>query len=446
MMLRKTLTLRLIGTSIVWVVASLLAAGILLVLLFRDHIERRFDAMLVGYLEELVAASELADTGALTLAWTPVDPRFNRPHSGWYWQILQGENAAAQSNSVWHSRLDITAPRPGSGPQIQQFTDPGNQLARALVEDITLPEAETHFTFVVAAPVADIERDVKEFTSNLTITLSALGIGLLCAVLFQVGFGLQPLRAMQRALADIRSGRSDRLPETFPDEVQPLVTELNALLDHNAALLDRARVQSSNLAHGLKNSLTVITNEAREVKGKQGRILRDRAASMANGIDRYLSRARAGGPGTALGARTAVRDVVEDLRFSMDLLFKDRALDIRVSGLDGLSFKGDRQDLEEMLGNLMDNACKWARTEVLVRGEQAGGRVVIAIEDDGPGISEEQQAKVLQRGRRLDETVPGNGLGLDIVRDVAELYRGTIKLGRSRLGGLSVRLDLPASG
>ncbi len=445
-MIRNTLTLRLVVASTVWVVGSLLAAGILLSLLFRDHIERRFDATLVSFLEELVAASEITNTGDVTLAWTPADPRFNRPYSGWYWQILQGDVVAAQSESVWQSRLDIAVPDAGSGPRIQQFTDPGNQLSRALVQDITLPEVETHFTFVVAAPVADIESDVKEFTSNLAVTLAALGIGLLCAVLFQVGFGLRPLRAMRRGLTDIRSGKLDRLPESFPDEVQPVVTELNALLDHNAALLERARTQASNVAHGLKTSLTVITNEARAIEGKRGEILRNRAESMANGIDRYLSHARAVGPGTMVGARTPVKDVVDDLRFSMDLLFKDRALRVHASGLDGLSFNGDKHDLEEMLGNLMDNACKWARGEVLVRGERSADRVLISIEDDGPGISPEQQAKVLERGRRLDESVPGTGLGLDIVRDIAELYRGKIELGRSSLGGLSAQLDLPASG
>jgi signal transduction histidine kinase len=262
-------------------------------------------------------------------------------------------------------------------------------------------------------------------------------------VLLQIRFGLRPLRAMRSALAEIRAGRSGRLPETFPAEVQPVVSELNDLLDHDAAKLERARTQAGNLAHALKNPLTVIRNEAREVEGERGAILRDQVAVVSNHVERYLVRARAAGG--VLGVRTEVEGTIEDLRFSMNLLHRDRDLDIRVSGAGGLFFRGDAHDLEEMLGNLIDNACKWARTRVTVSARRVDSHLVIAVEDDGPGVPEERHAEVLHRGRRLDETVAGSGLGLDIVQDIAELYHGSLTLGDSRIGGLRAQLDLPAA-
>jgi signal transduction histidine kinase len=442
-MLHSSLTFRLVATSTAWVAGSLVAAGLLLIFLFRDHIERRFDHQLLDYMEELVAASEIAAGGRLTLTWTPSDPRFNRPHSGWYWQIVLAGEVVVRSESLWHSRLEVTKPRIGGGAQVQTLTGPGSEVLRGLATDITLPRARGHFTFLVTGPLSDIDRDVDAFVVQLAMTLGALGIGLLGTVLLQIRFGLQPLRAMQSALAEIRAGRSGRLPETFPAEVQPVVSELNALLDHDAAKLERARTQAGNLAHALKNPLTVIRNEAREVQGERGSILRDQAAVVSNHIERYLVRARAGGG--VLGVRTEVEGTIEDLRFSMNLLHRDRDLDIRVSGAGGLFFRGDAHDLEEMLGNLMDNACKWARTQVTVNARRADSHLLIAVEDDGPGIPEERHAEVLHRGRRLDETVAGSGLGLDIVQEIADLYHGSLKLGGSPLGGLHAQLYLPAA-
>jgi signal transduction histidine kinase len=284
-------------------------------------------------------------------------------------------------------------------------------------------------------------------------TLATLGAGLIIAVLFQVRYGLRPLNGLRDALSDIRSGRRHRMPETFPTEVEPVVEEVNALLDHNAALLSRARLQAGDLAHALKHPLMVIAHEAGALDGEGGRVIAEQVAAMRGAVDRNLARARIAGPGAAVGARAPVAEVFQGLRYSLDLLYRDRSLRIEGEGLDGLSFAGDAQDLEEMLGNhleemlgnLMDNACKWCRSRVRVAATHSNGGLAIAVEDDGSGVADEEREAALARGGRLDERAAGTGLGLWIVRDIAELYRGSLWLSESELGGLKAKLLLPAA-
>lgn len=440
-MWRRTLTLRLIAASAVWIAITLCAAGLLLLFLFEDHIERRFDGALADHLEELVAASEIGPDGALQLSWTPYDPRFNRPRSGWYWQIEQGDRVVARSDSLWPGRLRVGPA--GDGRRIEELSGPGGEALRAVVTPITLPGAPGRFVYAIAGPVIDVRRDVREFGAKLAITLALLALGLVAAVVVQIHYGLLPLKRLRLALARVRSGSAPRLPESFPGEVQPLVHELNALLDHNAALLERARTQTGNLAHALKNPLTVIRSEAGVVAAPHGSVLREQADLMSRQIEWHLARARAAGAVGVLGARVDVLAIARDLAFSLERLYRDRALMVELRELDGLVFQGDAQDLEEMLGNLMDNACKWARSQVRVSGSRGGQDLLLAVEDDGPGIAADHRQGVIERGRRLDETTTGTGLGLGIVRDLAELYRGSLALGPSELGGLRAMLELP---
>jgi signal transduction histidine kinase len=442
-MWRRTLALRLIAASAIWIVGTLCAAGLLLLLLFRDHIERRFDAALADHLEELVAASEVGPARELQLSWQPFDPRFNRPRSGWYWQIEQSGALLAGSESLWPKRLPVSVA--GAADHIQDLTGPGGEPLRALVMPITLPGAPGGFVYTIAGPVIDIRGDVREFGAKLALTLAVLALGLIGAVAAQVYYGLRPLQRLRQALAAVRAGSSPRLPASFPGEVQPLVHELNALLDHNATLLERARTQAGNLAHALKNPLTVIRSEAAAMAEAPGPILREQADLMTRQVDWHLARARAAGALGVLGAQADVGEIARDLEFSLERLYRDRALQIELRDLDGLMFQGDGQDLEEMLGNLMDNACKWARARVRVSGSRRGPHLRLEVEDDGPGIARSDREEVLLRGRRLDESAAGTGLGLAIVRELAELYRGSLALTGSALGGLLATLDLPAA-
>ena len=338
----------------------------------------------------------------------------------------------------------MAAPGVNDVARIQQLVGPENETLQVLVQNITFPQSKHPLLFVVAGPAAEIEQEVWAFTIQVAITLAVLGIGLLLAVWFQVRFGLRPLKALQQALGDIRLGKEERLPQNFPEEVQPVASELNALLDHNSALLVRARTQAGNLAHAIKNPLTVIRNEAKTIEAEQGNIIRKQADSMTASMNRYLLRVRIAGTADVLGARSNVESVVKDLCFYMERLYRERDIEINHVLPADCWFQGEAQDLEEMLGNLIDNACKWANSMVSISAECTDNRLVILVEDDGEGIPEELHHFVLKRGRRLDEDTPGSGLGLDIVRDIAELYRGSLELDHSTFGGLLARLDLPA--
>ncbi len=443
-MLPNSLTFRLTVTSLLWVSGALLAVGVLLVLLFRAHLERRFDSELRDHIEELAAAAEIGPDGKFRLTATPSDPRFHRPFSGWYWQINEGERVIVRSRSLWHASLPIPTDPPPGGRMILRLKGPDGAPLRVMVQAITLPDSDAHFLFAISGPVQHIEQDVSRFTWQLIFTLSALALALLLAVVIQVRFGLHPLRRLRREIAAIRSGRKQRMAEDVPEEVKPVVAELNALLAHNARMLERARAQAADLAHALKNPLTVLRNEASEIAGERGRILRSQTDIIGRHVERHLSRARAAALHQAAETRAPVLPVAEDLRFTLELIYKDKALAFTMDIPRTLTFRGDPHDLEEMLGNLMDNACKWAKSHVWVQGWRAGETIHLVVEDDGPGIPEEHVTEMLRRGRRLDETVAGSGLGLDIVQDMVALYDGAFHLGRSQRNGLRAELVLPA--
>ncbi len=439
---RETLRWRLVATSAAWVVATLLVSAVALVLFFRDHIERRFDDSLGDHLEELVAASEIGAGGALVLSWRPFDPRFNRPRSGWYWQVRQGEHTVTRSDSL--AGTEMPAGGAPVGPSVvRELKGPSGEALRAVEQSITLPRSTSTFVYTVAGPIADVNADVAHFTRQIAVTMILLAAGLLVTVFLQVRFGLRPLEAMRAALSAVRAGESERLEGEFPEEVRPLAEELNALLERNAAMLDRARAHAADLAHALKNPLTVIKNEASSMEGPGGDAMRKEVAAMREAIDRHLSRARAAGGQARPGQRTAINDVVDDLRYSLERVYRDRNLIIETGDLESRTFLGEREDLEEMLGNVMDNACKWAKRRVVVETVSRDGRLVITVDDDGSGLPPEQAEQVLSRGTRLDESTPGTGMGLAIVRDLAEGYGGSISLSDSPLGGLRVTLNIP---
>ena len=443
--MHRSLTNRIIILSVFWIVIALVVTALLLGRFYRSHIEEHYDSHVFTHVEELIAAIETGPQGELILSREPTDPRFHRPDSGWYWEILSGEIPAIKSSSLGDQELDLRGLTLDESHGVQTVTGPGQQKLRAQVAHVSYPHDPGSITFVATAPEMAISDDVHDFYSHILTSFLVLGIGLSVAVVMQVMVALKPLNAIQSAISDIKAGKTERLPREFPSDVQPLVDELNFLLDHNETLLKRARNQLGDLAHSVKNPLTVIRNEARTMSGKQGQLILDQSHVMANSIDHYLSRARIYGKQDAIGYRTSVKSVIGDLSYAVEHIHKDRNITLDVECADDKWFRGEAQDLEEMAGNLIDNACKWAKSRVVVRCETDQNEFALVIEDDGPGIAEKEIKTITRRGKRLDETTPGHGHGLGITEDIAILYGGELKLGRSSLGGLKATLVLPAA-
>jgi len=443
--MHNSLTKRIISLSIFWIAVALIVIALLLGRFYREHIEEHYDAHVFSHVEELIAAIDTGPDGKVTLSREPTDPRFYRLNSGWYWEILHAETPLRISESLGDQQLDLSGLKLDESHSVQTVFGPGEQELRAQAIHVSFPHEPGSLTVVATAPFMEISDDVSEFYAHIMTSFLVLGIGLSIAVVVQVLVALKPLKAITSAIGDIRSGKTERLPREFPSDVQPLVDELNYLLDHNETLLKRARNQLGDLAHSVKNPLTVIRNEARNMSTKQGQLILDQSHVMSNNIDHYLSRARIYGKQDAIGYRTSVKSILDDLCFAVKLIHKERNIEVQLLCLDDKWFRGEAQDLEEMAGNLIDNACKWAKSQVTVSCRSDHNRLNLIIEDDGPGIAEEELETITRRGRKLDEHSPGHGHGLGIVEDIAKLYGGSLSLGRSELGGLKAELDLPAA-
>ncbi len=441
----NSLGFRLAAGAVLWITAALVVAGFVLSGLFRDHVEQSFERELVVQLDRLAAVSQVGPKGMLELKRVIVDPRFFDAYSGWYWQIAGPDGPIFRSRSLWDQALAVDrGVLPADTIKRYAINGPNDQTLWGLRRNITLPGSQTAYQITVAADIAETRAAIEGFNTTLALSLIVLGVGLFAAVVIQVHYGLSPMRRLRRALADVRAGSTARLVGRFPDEVTPLADELNALLDHNAAVVERARTHVGNLAHALKTPLSVVANAAAEGDGALADTVRQQAARMGGLVDHHLARARTAAA-SVIGARTDARAVGEELRRTLARLYPDRDIVIVDDGAAEAVFLGEHQDLQEMLGNLMDNACKWSRETVRVTLARRGQRLELSVEDDGPGLAPDARARAFDRGSRLDEAVPGDGLGLGIVRDVAELYGGSVSLADSTLGGLSATLDLPAA-
>ncbi len=439
----NSIAFRLVAGAALWLALALIVSGFVLAKMFHDHVERGFEHRMTVLVESLIAVTEIADDGSIALRRAPGEPRFEQPYSGWYWKI-GGNGATLHSRSLWDQPLaDGPAHAPG---RVITYETPGPRGQQLLVQarDITLPGATALHRFAVAADMAEIAAEIRPFNVVLGISLGALWVGLMIAVLLQIKFGLRPLDRLRARLVDIRTGRAHRLEGEFAVEVAPLAKELNELLDQITRVVERARTHVGNLAHALKTPLSVMSNEAGDADGPLAEVVRREAETMRRQVDHHLARARTVGTASVIGARTEVSPVVEDLRRTLARIHAGRGIGITVEGIGDALFRGDRQDLEEMVGNIIDNGCKWARASVRIGIARDGEAVRITIEDDGDGLPADKRREALRRGARLDESVPGSGLGLAIVQEIAGLYDGALELGESELGGLRVELTVPA--
>ncbi len=445
---------RLFVSSALWTILVLLVGGLLLSAYYRRQTESSFDERLGVYLRALVAdvansASEPSDSVNLG------DPQFELVASGRYWQItrLDGDNHEARtSRSLFSARLPRLADfglKPGvGGARSGTVRGPDGRMLR--IVERTIDTGDNGIYLVqVAATTEDIVADASRFAIALAVVFVALGAGLLATTAFQVRFGLRPLRDLTNAIGAVREGSRDRIEGDFPQDVAPLADELNLLIAANHDIVERARVQVGNLAHALKTPLSVLTNEEAHGEGALAGKVREQAAIMRDQVSYYLDRARVAARAGAIGTTTDVSPVLGGLVRTFRKIYPDRAIEDGPPP-ENLRFLGEKQDFEEMVGNLLDNACKWAqgRVRLGLRLEDApAGRSVLVmnIDDDGPGLPPQNRALAVQRGKRLDESRPGSGLGLSIVTDLASAYRGAFALEDSPMGGLRATLRLPAA-
>ena len=443
---RKSLTFRLVVGASLLCGATLLAAYVLLTALIDLHLRRGIDADLSDRLDDLAAGLETTAGGGFVMARAPDVPKYERQLSGQYWQVEVNGEPPMRSRSLWDARLPEAAPDAALGKtSLREIPGPRSERLRLAQRSLQFKEPAVRVTFSVAADMAPVLAAARQFSRILAISLTVLGIGLVSALVLQVRVGLRPLDEIKTALAAIRAGTVKRLSDDAPTEIAPLAHELNALLDHHGSLIDRARGQAGDLAHALKTPLAVLRNEMENEATPDRKLSLEQIDAMTDAVQHHLARAQAVGGARLLGVRADAAHAIEALARTLPRM-SDRDIEVEVTlSQKPLWFAGEGQDLSELLGNLLDNACKWAAGKVRIAAARANDRLRVEIGDDGPGIAAEQRAKALQRGGRLDERTPGSGLGLTIALDLATLYGGSLTLGKSALGGLKVELDLPAA-
>jgi signal transduction histidine kinase len=443
-----SLTRRMIIIAALWITPLLLIGGFALDRVLSRSIVDSFNTQLVLLLNSMIGASEIGPDGEVRFNRPPADQRFIEPYSGLYFQVSGAGADTFASRSLWDRRLRVSVNHADIKPHLydsDEFSSSGHaEPIRIAERDAILPGSKVRWRFQVAQSRETINEQIHKLRLTLFWSFLALGIGLLVLAALQTVYGLWPLRRVRLEVASIRSGSMTRLGQDFPAEIRPLTEEINQLLAHSEEQAEEARRHAGNLAHALKTPLTVITNAATaDSPDLDDTVIRESAA-MRRQIDHHLARARALGRRASAQARAKVWDSLEAVQRAVDRLYENATVDI--AGDHRAQVRVERQDLDEMIGNLVENAAKYGRGRVFVTVEPKDGQVDIEVEDDGPGIAESDREILFARGARLDTTgKPGTGLGLAIVRDVAEIYGGSIHLEQSEdLGGLLARLTLPA--
>ena len=448
-----SLALRLVLLALGWSLAALLVFIVVCALLFQNAAIRRVDQTL-GELTDNLLTYSTVEAGQV-FAPPLTDERALRAYSGRYWEIAEtGADGAirpiARSYSLFDAVLkpppDLAVrfkARPGRAVSYD-MRGPLNEPLRARAQQNWLPGRKAPVIFLAAEDRTSVDRDVRGFVVATAGAFILLGAMLIGAIVIQVRVGLRPLFELRREVAAVRRGKAERLAGTYPSELTPLADELNALVAHNQEVVERQRTHVGNLAHALKTPISVMLTEASQSPGQLAEVVTRQTEAMRQQVDHHLRRARAAARTQGQGERTSVAEVLDELSRTLERIFRDKGVSIDWDAPEDIYFLGERQDLLEIAGNAMENACKWGRAKVRVRADTVGDeRFRLVIEDDGPGLPPDQRDEVLRRGARLDETAPGSGLGLSIIDELARAYGGVLTLGDSALGGLKLETDLP---
>ena len=443
----------------VFITAALIVSAILISFVLHRFVQGQIDQRLDAQILFLASMLEADGGSNMRLVGSADGPPFDRRRHGWYWQI-SGPKNVLRSRSLEAADLappDISNrplpppppppigddPPPREHPRPADGKGPYDRMLHFRILDVAVSGAPVRI--VASAPRDAVRGPLWEAMRTLALSLAALGIALISAMLIQVRLGLRPLERLRQAVADVRAGLRDNVPDAQPGEVQPLAAELNALLVQNATNLERARKHVSNLAHGLKTPLaTLAIALQKQTPGSED--LHGLVVLMDRRIRHHLGRARSAALGGPVRTRTAIAPRVADLALVLGKVNADKAIDFANHIPAGLAVACEQQDVDEMLGNVLENAFSWCRSKVAVGSREETRSVVLVVEDDGPGLSPEQMSQAMQAGQRLDESSPGFGFGLSITRELAELYAGSLTLDRSPLGGLRVTIRLPSAG
>jgi signal transduction histidine kinase len=457
----RSLTRRLIWLAAAWILVALIAAALVLTQAFQESALRRLGNTLNETIDEIVVAASRTAEGEVVPQIQ--DARTLRLLSGKYWQILEvypdGRMVSvARSTSLWTYDLALPMDLPQrldaafgdvitfntTGPKDEPATREPLRVAASMK---SIPRHEHPVIFLAAVDRSEVDADTRQFARVTWIALLILGLVLVAAVFIQVRIGLRPLFDLRNEIAAVRKGQSARIERSYPLEIQPLAEQVNRLLDHNQEVVDRQRTHVGNLAHALKTPISVMLAEAGTQEGQLPELVRRQTKVMQGQVDHHLRRARAAARAAhGLGETTDVPEVLDELAVMIEQVFRDKNAEIDWRAPDGLAFLGERQDLQEILGNLIENAAKFAKRRVRVSaGENGLGQMIVVVEDDGAGLPADQRETVMKRGARLDESAPGSGLGLSIVDDLTRAYGGRLTLGDSDMGGLKAVLELPAA-
>ncbi|MEJ2816000.1 MULTISPECIES: ATP-binding protein [unclassified Caulobacter] len=457
---KRSLVRRLVLLAGIWNLVVLLVAGVFLTAQFRDAAIRRFDQSLAVLTDDLYAGSTVED-GVLK-APVLTDIRATRAYSGRYWTIFDqpagggGLNVIERSRSLFDSDLMIPMEQSErlmseSGKTLYfDLKGPQNRPLRAAALLARLPGYPRPVVFIAAEDRSPIDADADRFGRITTVALVILGAGLIAAVVVQVRVGLLPLFRLRREVASVRRGKAEKLEGAYPEELEPLAVELNALLSHNQEVVERQRTHVGNLAHALKTPLSVMLTEASQQPGGLADVVERQAQTMREQVDHHLRRARAAARSQTSGERTPVEPILDELAVTLERIFQDksegRGIEIDWRCPEDLCFQGERQDFMELAGNVMENAGKWCKGKVRAEAVASSPeQMTLTVDDDGPGLPPDRWSDALKRGQRMDEHTPGSGLGLSIVDELARAYGGSVTLGASPLGGLRVTLVLPRS-
>jgi signal transduction histidine kinase len=450
----RSIASRLFLSAAFWSILILALAGLGLSALNKQWSEANFDDQLGVYLKALVANVAVPNEEGKAAAPAAIAPQFELAFSGWYWQITRTDVNPPEiraSKSLFATQLpQLVAVGNDHGAILSGYAvGPGGHQLRMIQRQIDAGD-DGRFLVQVAANADVIQAQERSFETALAATFLALALALIGSTALAVRFGLHPLRVLQEGVAAIRRGEAEHIAGEFPQDVAPLAAEVNQLIDANREIVERARTQVGNLAHALKTPLSVLMNEADSESPTLPEKVREQAEIMSRQVSFYLDRARAAARARTFGAATEVKPVVEGLVRTFEKLHGDQVLTFDVALQPGLRFRGEAQDLTDLIGNLLDNAGKWARERVSIRAARTvaaekdpGAFLVAEIDDDGPGLDRNARAEAIERGKRLDESRPGSGLGLSIVVELASIYGGSLELDESPLGGLRAILRLP---